>query len=851
MQAPEKLFQALRSSQVGIKYAAAVAEVRRKNPSPGGLFSTTGADLGEDVLRGITTNYARDRISYGKFVPSFFQSMPNLTVEGADIAGLLGWIVAACGAATGKKVRVHVHVGEIPESGPVQRNPDFQASLEVMKTHDALLFVNYTFNAGNPLASFAIAKPKGMLSTDVDPHVEWTVFCPLQYAAAGGRFTRILKHFVGSGPNGVSVLHMNSTYDSLEALVTDIIAHLMFNGRPAANALWSGNEIRKGLALAGLFELGGGRTAATITMLNAAVAAKSKRVPPFVNGGAPPDLPPHLSDSEYMAMYSPMPGTNPGDGEGAVPVKRKNETVWATSAAKAVKNLEKVQGASGWLRSGTTYNWLAAFHDKTETNRVGRDGKAEDWTTQSALKDMANAVLGMSMNITVKENASIPRNVQDVWNALSIQMNNFYGGLGGKEDVFSKDLKVLVGDIISGTFFYALFLYFVDQTKPMPSKTFFTSQSLDVFLPYVVMFCVDQFVDFTMAETWLMQNLAGQTQNVTNPPAAPGLSFILLSAANFVSENKSSFGVEVANAFQSLDGLFNNPNEMSHVVARNVLRAVTVSALLNFLAVQAKDDAPLFEMSWPPSRMPGLVSRIVHFFRPNKINAGRRGTTAAAAALDVLYVFMKQKTPSLASINEQIDLEKERRDPMTQKDRESPDGIWSPKDPQPPLVSPGRADGRPESPWTPTDARQPPPEDLLSLLLTPQQQSDQLQGNVVSSPWSRTVEYKASDREFPSNLAQELISVSPLVSVGTPSDGTSVDKAKKEEIRTKLSNIIGSLGDAEVLLLEYQRILETDDSNIVQFVKNLRSTKKTVLDTQVLRFQDNLDELENIEKLLE
>ncbi len=822
------MINAISASPTGIKYAAAVAEVRRRSTTQM-PFQVRPSKLDAETERMITSNFGTRN---GVFVQSIFRPESDLKTEGGDTAGFLGWVGAACGLAAGKKVRVHVHVGEFPQAGnPVEKRQEYQVRADDLKKLDALLFINYTASGGTTEASFAIAKPKGMFSTEVVPTVEWTVFCPKE---STGRFDPMLQHIVGTAD--CPILHMLATYDSLEALVTDILAHLMFNGRPAPNALWSGSEIRKGLALAGLYDPDIVRVSVTTTMLNAALAAKTKRVQAFVNPGAPPDLPPHMSDAEYISMYNPFAGQQQQVGDDAKNIeKRQNKTVWATSAVKTVQNLEKVLGERtsymSWSRP--VVSWMKMFSGNSKATRVGRRGANVVFTNQTTLQDLANTVLGMSMNIDVKDDTTVPDPILNAW-------NNLYDQINTDKAAIPAGVATLIGDILAGTFFYSLFLHFVDKKSPLATTAndFFNDGSLSNFLPEAVIFCIDQFVDFTMAETRLLQLLSGQIAKVLPPGEYSGLSLIISRAVDFISANTAVLGVMKDDKnFLSLETLFENEDDAidRNVVARNVLRCVTVGALLDFMAASAKEKVPLFKMSWPTSRQPDLVSRIVHFFRPNKINGGRRGTTAAEAALKVLYKFMKVEEPSVKSITDQFNV--------------GAPVAWSPSIAAQPGVSALNQMFQQQQPVSPFQSP------AANGSQTPSSSGGNANQTASYTPGgsskTRVISFgspKPDEVQYfppPDNLAQSLGPSTPQMVLLTPQN----DKEKGLEM---LSEVIGAFGDVENILKQYKELLELKDKEaLFKKAAQLRGAGLASLKDSISNFSKNLDTLEKIEKFFE
>jgi hypothetical protein len=615
-------------SPIGAAFAAAVAEVKR-------------ADQRKAFVPTSLHNFDVDTVK------QLFTPM-GINNNQQSIWDFLVWVASSCGKAAGKNVITDAYVGEIPINAANPKRADG------VEQSDALLFINYTSNGNDTAASFAISKPRKSLSPDGRTESVWTVFS--KTAPSPAYQTRIREI---SGDQS-DVLWVPAVYDSLASLVNDILAHLVYEGRPPSYALWSGSEVPRALAMAGLHALGERKVFATIEFLNVCGYGVGQRKPAIlVNSNAPLALPSSKSLADFERMYGTSSQTS---GEPTLK-KRKKTSVWATNVEKALKTWKK---APALYSRETTNNLLTmvASEDPDAYRFLYQGLSHKKWNARDILEDISYALLTLTLGVPLGDGDKIAKN-QNAKNLLN-DFKTIFSDIGAG---FSDQTGLV--NVVTSALFYGMFFDLLSSNDSLDGDLYEKMRGEDgsEFLYTAMMHGLDQFVDLGVYETALGHALSKKDVlmfAVQRPEK--GISDVLNAVRDFISENSESIGSTKENQGQafirglfstadahplvSIGGLFSNANaplEEKDEMIHAVFRIVSFSALL--MALSAKASAgnanPIMSMVWTP-RMGLLnpVPRMGHFWVRNKISGGRRGSTTAAAALKVLREFGKTEYPT-------------------------------------------------------------------------------------------------------------------------------------------------------------------------------------------------------------
>lgn len=678
--APE-LVQILSSaarSPIGAAFASAVAEVKRA------VIGKTVAPAGFETLFMARPTFNADAVKQ-LFAP---QTDAFVYLQ-SPIRDFLIWVAISCGKAAGKTVVSDAYVGVIGSSVPLpQLDPNVAQS-------DALLFVNYTSNGNDTTASFAISKPRQSLSPDGSTEAAWTVFSKTEPSIAYMERIRAM-----SGDKDAAVLWVPAIYGSLASLVNDILAHLVYDGRPPSYALWYGGEVPRALAMAGLHALGDRKVFATIELLNVCGYGGNRRKPAIlVNPNAPIALPPSKSVADFMAMY-PAPVQKSGE---PVLKKRTKTSVWATSVEKSLKTW-KYQGRA---KRATLENLLTMIANAdSNAYRFFYENQGENgWTAADVLEDVSYALLSLTLNVELGDGAKIKKDAV------------VYGLLTNFKTVFSKIAKTLpnrdgLQNTISSALFYGMFFELLSSNDKLDDDPYKQLRENDKseFMYTAMMYGLDQFVDLGGYETALGHAFSEKDVVMSKEQRTEnGMSDVLNAVQEFIVEHSGSIGSREGDGkpFQTIGGLFSNASasldakdEMLHAV----FRIVTFSAFLMVLSASAPAGVtkPIVAMVWSGTGERNPVPRMGHFWVRNKISGGRRGSTTAAAALVALRAFGKSDTPTENTVVNSLPAAV-RTSAAQQKQNPQP----VPQQPQQPRSTPSQPQPRPSIPSVPYQQPQP------------------------------------------------------------------------------------------------------------------------------------------------
>lgn len=586
---------------------------------------------------------------------ALFTSDVSTTQGGlSKTASILEWIALACGRATRKKVRAHVHVGEIPPDTAVTNlNPatDVGMTNADLRTYDVAFFINYTMSQNSFSASFAIAHLKGTFAVDQAPSVVWTVFAAEKPSIAYKSLLMLLEKRTSNESEGVCWMEAN--YHSLAALVNDLLAHLMYNGRPEDAVLWSGGDARRAVTLAGMSDLKDNKVFATIAMLNAKAFSQRRGAAGFVDTSTPRALPPHVSRDEYENMYAKTDQTDVDRPKGP---KRTNKSPWASKMVAFLKSMDtgKVPQPGAWaaLKSLVAANtnpeaWLKIVDQNIAGYRVDGTTKvdASKWVPSTILQDMSHIVLGTVQDLSGRDSGdAVPDEVTGVWGEMDQAIID--RSFNNQDDSSTALLQAL----LSNTMFFAIFLHLSTvETIPKNYAEFLKEGgALSDFLPLAVAYAMDNFIDMTWAETELAQSMASQAARIDRGPTVGPVSRLMAFVVDFIMTNKASLGLVNGPEFVSLEEQFASPANTSaqkKVFIGILVRVVALSALMNMLAHKTGTSGGLFNLPLE-NHFQTLVSRLAHCTVKTGISGNRRGSTIARAATEILRGLGKMTVPT-------------------------------------------------------------------------------------------------------------------------------------------------------------------------------------------------------------
>lgn len=650
-------------SPVGAAFAAAVASARQKvsgnrPPQPIQSLVLPPPDIDLQAIEQL-------------FAPATSTNNTPL------FTAFLQWVATSCGLATGKAVVGDVFVGEM--------NNEMGAALPRidMKTTEAVLFINYVNNGNVSSASFALCKPRMTLSPSGKASAAWSVFSKEEPNQA---YIAHLRTLIQDWE--ATVLWVPATYDSLASLVNDVLVHLVYEGRPPSHALWSGGEVPRALAMAGLHTLGDKKFYATVELLNTCGWSKKPSKAFITNPGAPPPIPLGMDKGDFEDLYGVGSGDSEEEAESSAK-RRKKTTTWATNTEKILK----VYKGRFWTSSSPT-SLLGAIskNEKTawsflNTAKVDNPG----WTPKASLENMAYAFLGQLLKPSAQMFDQTVQGNVDLMKAF-------------KESCESIDLSEVdldkVADIVASSIFYGMFFGLLNTSKrtgdPYADLLGEDGQAETDFLYLAAAHGLDQFVDLQGFETGLDRALAGVATTESRPETASKGAFDVLSiVGDFVHGQRELLGWNDGTQFTTIGAMYMNTTAdqaSKDTVLRAVFRTVALSAMLMVLSKDADDaevastDNPILTMSWNVGSDSTFVPRMGHFWINKKISGGRRASTVAKSALTALHSFGKSDDPTVATVEKSIPMAAPKPAP---KPKPAPQP--KPQQSKPPAPQPGQA----------------------------------------------------------------------------------------------------------------------------------------------------------------